>query len=90
MKCTSLLVIFGLTSVLAPSASAQGLWVNPDGPRSELPPKTKRERDLSLEGRPAGQVEQLAPDDDMLSDVPDENLDDERLPPTPPVSPSRL
>ncbi|WP_156376099.1 hypothetical protein [Methylobacterium sp. Leaf117] len=88
MKLVTTLTVLALALSVAP-AWAQGLGVSPDGDPVVVPPKTPKERELGLEGRPPGQVEQPAPDDDMLSDVPDENLDDERLPPTPPVSPSR-
>jgi hypothetical protein len=89
MKLISILIASALALLPMERALSQGLQVNPDGSRSELPPQTKREKDLGLEGKPLGQNEQASPDEDMLIDEPDENLDDETLPPTPPVSPSR-
>jgi len=69
---------------------AEGLGVGPNGDIVVIPPRTPKELELGLEGRPPGAVEQPSPDDsDLLIDEPDENLDDPRLPPTPPLSPSR-
>ena len=84
MKLVSILMVSALTLLPISQGRAQELQVSPDGDRLLVPPKTKLERDLGLEGRPPGQVEQPAPDDDAYStEEPDENLDDEKLPPTP-------
>ena len=89
MKLVPILTALALTLPIIP-AQAQGLEVSPDGSRIIVPPRTPKERELGLEGRPPGAVEQPAPDDDDLTlDEPDENLDDERLPPTPPIKPDR-
>jgi hypothetical protein len=83
MKLLSILMVSALTLLPLRQGRAQELQVSPDGNRLVVPPKTKLERDLGLEGKPPGQVEQPAPDDDAYStEEPDENLDDERLPPT--------
>ena len=84
MKLVSILMVSALTLLPMSQGRAQELQVSPDGDRLLVPPKTKLEQDLGLEGRPPGQVEQPAPDDDAYStEEPDENLDDEKLPPTP-------
>lgn len=83
MKLISILMLSALTLLPISQGRAQELQVGPDGDRLLVPPKTKLERDLGLEGKPPGQVERPAPDDDAYStEEPDENLDDERLPPT--------
>jgi len=90
MKLVSILVVSALTLFPIGQGRAQELQLSPDGDRLLVPPKTKLERDLGLEGKPPGQVEQPAPDDEAYStEEPDENLDDERLPPTPPTGSRR-
>lgn len=90
VKLVTALTALVLTLPVMP-AQAQGLGVGPDGESVVVPPKTPKEKELGLEGKPPGAVEQPAPvDDDMLLDEPDENLDDERLPPTPLVRPGQL
>jgi hypothetical protein len=85
MKLVSILAVSSLTLLPISPGLAQDLRVGSDDNRIMVPPKTKRERDLGLEGKPPGQIEQPAPDDENnMTDEPDENLDDERLPPTPP------
>lgn len=83
MKLVSIVAVTVITLLPVGQGVAQDLQVSPDGNRLVVPPKTKLERDLDLEGKPPGQVEQPAPDDDAYStEEPDENLDNERLPPT--------
>ena len=90
MKLVSILMVSALTLLPLSQGRAQELQASPDGNRMVVPPKTKLERNLGLEGKPPGQVEQPAPDDDAYStEEPDENLDDERLPPTSSPSPRR-
>lgn len=89
MKLVPILTVSTLILLPTNQGMAQGVRVSPDENRIVVPPRTKQERNLGLEGRPPGQVEQPAPDDDEdnTSEVPDENLDDERLPPTSPPGP---
>ena len=88
MKLISIMTASALALLPIERALSQSLQVSPDGDRVLVPPKTKRERNLGLEGRPPGQIEQPSPDDgEMTTEEPDENLQDEALPPTPPVRP---
>ena len=88
MKLISIVTASVLALLTVEGALSQSLQVSPDGDRVLVPPKTKRERNLGLEGRPPGQVEQPSPDDgDMTTEEPDENLEDEALPLTPPARP---
>jgi hypothetical protein len=87
MKLATTLTVLTLALTIAPARS-QDLTVRSNGDDIIVFPRTPRERDLRLESKPPGQVEQPAPDDaDLMIDEPDENLDNEALPPTPPVSP---
>ena len=88
MKLISIMTASALALLPIERALSQSLQVSPDGDRVLVPPKTKRERNLGLEGRPPGQIEQPSPDDgDMTTEEPDDNLEDETLPPMPPVRP---
>ena len=84
------LVALGLiTSV---PAGAQDVAPGLDSPRGDIGPRTKRERDLGLEGKPRGQEEQTAPDDTHSTEEPDYDADDDLddvVPGVPPRSPRR-
>lgn len=83
------LMVLGLVAVMP--AVAQGVPPGLDGPRSDDLPLTRRERDFGLDGTPRELREQPGPDDeDYTTEEPDENLDDETLPPTTPLKPRRL
>ena len=78
-----LLPILALSLLTTLPAGAQGIPLGGDNL-----PRTDQERELGLEGRPRGLREQPGPDeDDVTIEEPDENLDDETLPPTHPPTP---
>ena len=85
----AIMPLVGLGLMTAMPAGAQDVAPGLDSPRGDVGPRTRRERDLGLEGKPQGQVEQPAPDDDAYStEEPDE--DDDVVPGVPPASRRRL
>lgn len=88
---TAVLSLAAITLLMAAQAGAQSLQPPPDGSSTREAPCTKRERDLGLDGKPRGQTERSAPNDDGYStEEPDDDEDDdlgealrEARPPTP-------
>ena len=81
------LVALGL--LMTAPAGAQDVSPGLDSPRGDVGPRTKRERDLGLEGKPRGQDEQPAPDDDAYSTEEPDYDDDDVVPGVPPSKPRR-
>lgn len=82
-----------MSLLMAGAADAQSLQAQADSPGMNDAPRTKRERDLGLEGKPRGQKELSGPDDDGYStEEPDYDDDDpdEVLPASPGSAPQRL
>ena len=85
----AIMPLVALGFIMAMPAGAQDGAPGLDSPRGDVGPRTRRERDLGLEGKPQGQEEQPAPDDDAYSnEEPDE--DDDVVPGVPPASRRRL
>ncbi|KQO63338.1 hypothetical protein [Methylobacterium sp. Leaf88] len=77
MKRATLLLV-AISLFMAAHASAQSLQPPSDGPSTREAPRTKRERDLGLDGKPRGQRELSAPDRDGYStEEPDDEEDDD-------------
>lgn len=88
-----LLPILALSLIMAVPAGAQSVLPDLDSPRLDKQLRTKREKDLGLEGSPQGQREQPAPEDDGLNtDRPAEVEDDDSdvVPGMRPRQPARL
>lgn len=74
----AVLSLAALSLIMVDRADAQSLQPPPDGPSTREAPRTKRERALDLDGKPRGQREQSAPDDDGYStEEPDDDEDDD-------------
>jgi hypothetical protein len=77
MKLT-VLSLATISLLLAMRADAQSLQPLSDGLSPREAPRTKRERDLGLDGKPRGQRELSAPDKDGYStEEPDDDEDDD-------------
>lgn len=77
------LVALGLITSMP--TSAQDVAPGLESPRGDVEPRTRRERDLGLEGKPRGQEEQPAPENDAdLAEEPDD--EDDIVPGVPPAS----
>lgn len=86
----AVLSLAAVSLLMAAHADAQSLQPPSDGSITREAPRTKRERDLGLDGKPPGQRERSAPDDGGYStEEPDDEDDDlgealrESQPPTP-------
>ncbi|KQQ37538.1 hypothetical protein ASF58_23510 [Methylobacterium sp. Leaf125] len=67
-----------ISLLMAAQAEAQSLQPRSDDPSMREAPRTKRERDLGLDGKPRGQRELSAPDKDGYStEEPDDDEDDD-------------
>lgn len=74
----AVLPLAGISLLMATYADAQSLQPPSDDPSTYEAPRTKRERDLDLDGRPPGQRELSAPDRDGYStEEPDDDDDDD-------------
>ncbi|RYF00389.1 MAG: hypothetical protein EOO77_34105 [Oxalobacteraceae bacterium] len=74
----AVLSLAGISLLMAAQAGAQGLQPPSDDPSMREAPRTQRERDLRLDGKPRGQRELSAPDRDGYStEEPGDDEDDD-------------
>lgn len=74
----AVLSLAAISLLMVAQAGAQSLQPAPDDPSTKVAPRTKRERDLGLDGKPRGQRELSAPDRDGYStEEPDADEDDD-------------
>jgi hypothetical protein len=74
----AVLSLAGISLLMVAQADAQSLQPPSDDPSMREAPRTKRERDLGLDGKPRGQRELSAPDRDGYStEEPGDDEDDD-------------
>jgi len=74
----AVLSLAGISLLMSAQAGAQGLQPSSDDTSMREAPRTQRERDLGLDGKPRGQRELSAPDRDGYStEEPGDDEDDD-------------